>query len=400
MRQPPGYEVKGFEHLVCELLKSIYGVKQASLIWNELLDSELKEIGFKRLESEPCVYRLYRPESGIEILLSIYVDDGLLTGTPHSEIEKTKQLLKSRFRMKDQGLARYLLGIKINQSPCGRFIELSQRQYIIDVLKRFGFENATSCHTPMDVNFPSLAITHVSAGDADKSKYPYQAAVGCFTYAMIGTCAELALATSVLGQYATTYTEFHWKGASRVFRYLQYRKDFVLCFDGDATPARPLGYSDADWAGDLATRRSTTGYCFLLSGAAICWKSRKQQTVAASTTEAEYMSLGDATKEALWLRSLLIGLGTINDDFPIPILVDNQGAIHLAKNPLISNRSKHIDIRHHFVREKIVSKLISLQFCPTDNMVADIFTKPLDRIKFSRFTHALGIRETTQSSGG
>jgi hypothetical protein len=196
---------------------------------------------------------------------------------------------------------------------------------------------------------------------------------------------------------------FHWeKGIVRVFRYLKYRieKHYVLRFDGDADKDHSIiGYSDSDWAGDRQTRRSTTGYVFKMAGAAVSWKTRKQQTVAMSTNESEYMALGDATKEALWLRSMLVEMSILRPRYPIRVNVDNEGCIYLAENPLLSERSKHIDIRHHFVRDEILHESIYLVYCPTSDMTADIFTKALERIKHSHFVHSLGIRSSFSSGG-
>jgi hypothetical protein len=272
-----------------------------------------------------------------------------------------------------------------------------------DILKRFGYEGINPSTTPMDADFYAQAVARVATDDTDKYKYPYREAVGSLMYPSICTCPDIAFAVSVLSQFNSCYSEFHWtKGVVRLFRYLKYRieKRLVLRYDGDEQSQPRLGYSDSDWAGDRATRRSTTGYVFLMAGAAVTWKSRKQVTVAMSTNESEYMALGDATKEALWLRSLLTEMSILRPKFPIRLNVDNEGCIHLAENPLLSDRSKHIDIRHHFVRDEIIRESIYLVYCPTADMTADIFTKALERTKFSHFAHSLGIRTATLSSGG
>lgn len=402
MRQPPGFEKPGMEDWVCRLLRSLYGLKQAGQIWNEILHQALLEIGFIRLSVESCLYRLHVPEKGIDIFIGIYVDDAALTGTPQSEVDRVKVELNKRFSMRDMGVASYLLGIAIDYSPDGRFIELSQIQFLKDILKRFGYENVKPSTTPMDVEFPTQALLHVASDDTDKVKYPYREAVGSLMYPAICTCPDLSFAVSVLSQYNSSYTAFHWeKGIVRVFRYLKYRieKRYVLRYDGDEDDYPVLGYSDSDWAGDRKTRRSTTGYVYKMAGAAVSWKTRKQQTVAMSTNESEYMALGDATKEALWLRSLLTEMSVIRRGYPIRINCDNEGCIHLAENPLLSDRSKHIDIRHHFVRDEILRESIYLSYCPTSDMTADIFTKALERIKHSHFVHSLGIRSSASSGG-
>jgi hypothetical protein len=250
---------------------------------------------------------------------------------------------------------RHLLGILIRRSLDRRFIELTQRQYVLTVLQRFGYEKCNPTATPMTHDFPTRAQAEsLLATEEEMSKYPYLQAIGSLMYLMVCTHPGLAYPISVLSQYSSKYTKYHWDGIIKVFRYLQSTKDLALRYDGEDSNALH-GYSDSDWGGDKETRRSTTGYTFLMAGAAICWKSRRQVTVAGSTVEAEYMALADATKEALWLRSFLGELKVIDLDLPTRILVDNEGSIHLAKNPLLSDRSKHIDIRHHFIREKLIN---------------------------------------------
>jgi hypothetical protein len=392
VRQPEGFEVPGKEHLVCKLKKSVYGLKQSGRNWNKKIDAELRKLGFTRSKSDPCVYHKNTKATNGEIILGLYVDDSLLTGEPVEELETVKNMLQAKFKMKDLGSARHLLAIHIKQSPDRRFIELSQHQFVLTVLKRFGYEECKGVTTPMSPDFAARAFRESEgANEFDMKRYPYRQALGSLMYLMVATRPDLAYILSVLSQYSTRFTKFHWDAVTRVFRYLQHSKDLVLRYDGDNLK-EVYRYSDSDWGGDRETRRSTTGYTFLLSGAAISWKSRRQGTVAGSTAEAEYMAIGDSTKEALWLRSLLYEIKAINLKLPTTIMVDNQGSIHLAKNDLLSERMKHIDIRHHFIREKILEGQVSLTYCPTGDMVADVLTKALERVKHWRFVYGLGLR--------
>lgn len=191
----------------------------------------------------------------------------------------------------------------------------------------------------------------------------------------------MSAAVGVLARYCSDPTEQHWSGVKRVLRYLKGTISSGLVFHKDSRAIDLIGYSDADWAGDHNDRRSTTGYIFKLAECPISWSSKKQQTVALSTTEAEYMALSAAAQEATWLQQLLLDL-RIETAKCVTILEDNQGCIALAKNPVFHSRSKHLDIRHHFVREKLVGGTLKLVYCPSEEMVADILTKPLSNAKF------------------
>jgi hypothetical protein len=160
-----------------------------------------------------------------------------------------------------------------------------------------------------------------------------------------------------------------------------------------------IGYSDADWAGDIDTRRSTSGYVFLLNGGCISWRSKKQRTVALSSTEAEYMALSEATQEAVWLKAFMRELGEDAGDGALTVYEDNQGAIALAKNPEFHKRTKHIDIRYHFVREKVEDGQVMLQYCPTQDMLADLMTKPISAPQFVALRTKLGVTVAGESSG-
>jgi hypothetical protein len=183
--------------------------------------------------------------------------------------------------------------------------------------------------------------------------------------------------------------QIHLTAVKIIFRYLKGTKDFVLKYKKDIK-YNLVGYSDADYAGDLDDRHSTSGNIFVLSGGAISWLSKRQPTVALSTTEAEYISLSQATQEAVWLRRLLNDLKGSDID-SVLIMEDNQGAIALAKNPVAHARTKHIDVRYHFIREALESGVIDLEYCKTDDMVADILTKPLVKGQFCKLRQYMGI---------
>jgi hypothetical protein len=219
----------------------------------------------------------------------------------------------------------------------------------------------------------------------------YQRAVGSLMYAMLGTRPDIAYAVSVVSRFASKPTQAHKAAVTRILRYLRKTVDYVLVFRGQLTTLS--GYSDSDWAGDYDTRKSTSGFIFGVGSAVISWSSKLQPTVALSTCEAEYIGQTNATKEAIWLRRLLneIRPETANEPQATIIYCDNQGAIALAKNPQFHARTKHIDIQHHFVREKINEGAIQLEYIETERQVADGLTKALDKVRFERFRKAMGL---------
>jgi len=206
------------------------------------------------------------------------------------------------------------------------------------------------------------------------------------------TRPDIAAAVGVLSQYMSKPSKDHWMGVKRVLRYLKGTLNYGLKFSVHGEQTELNGYSDADWAGDVDTRRSTSGYVFQFGNGTISWSSRKQPTVAKSSTEAEYVALSSATKEAIWLRRLMKDLGKLTDA-STTIYEDNQGAIELAKNAKYHSRTKHIDICHHFVRERVVSNEIRVIYCRTEDMVADIMTKGLPTPTFEKLRDLLSVHD-------
>jgi len=213
-------------------------------------------------------------------------------------------------------------------------------------------------------------------------------------YAMLGTRPDIAYAVSVVSRFAAKPTQTHKATVTRIFRYLRKTIDYILVFKGPL--AALSGYSDSDWAGDYDTRKSTSGYVFNVGSAVISWSSKLQSTVALSSCEAEYIGQTNATKEAIWLRRLLneIQPEAAYKAQATIIYCDNQGAIALAKNPQFHARTKHIDIQHHFVRDKVTEGAVELQYIGTESQVADGLTKALDKIKFERFRKAIGLEQS------
>jgi hypothetical protein len=207
-------------------------------------------------------------------------------------------------------------------------------------------------------------------------------------YAILGTRPDLTYAVSTVSKYSSNPNKTHWASVKRIFRYLNGTKHLGITYGG-TKELNLIGYSDSDWGGDLDTRRSTSGHVFLLGNGATSWYSKLQSSVATSTMQAEYIALYEATRECIWLNLLLkeLGRNETTTSIPIPIYIkcDNQSCIALAKNPENHARSKHIEIKYHFIREKIEDKSVEILYCPTEEMIADIFTKQISKVKFEEF---------------
>lgn len=388
MEQPPGTSAPGQEHKVWLLKKSLYGLKQSPRMWNITLDNFFRARGFRRSEADHGVYISGAPNVNY-VAVSVWVDDLTIVG--HApDVARIKAQLSTEFEMTDLGDAHWLLGIEIGRTDQG--FTLSQRAYITAALEQLGLSDCHPVTTPFDLG---CQLRKANPDDILlPSTTPYRSAVGSLIYLVTCTRPDIAVAVSLVSQYLQAPTTAHWSAVKRIYRYLKGTIDYSLHITGASptggVPCQLSGYSDADYGGDLDTRRSTTGYSFSLGSGAISWSSKRQPTVALSTTEAEYMALCEATREAIWLRLLLRDIGYTQQSATI-IYGDNQGSLALARNPVHHSRVKHIDIRHHFVRECLEDHTVDVQYCDTQNMVADVLTKPLPRPKHDMCAFALGV---------
>ncbi|GIL56067.1 hypothetical protein Vafri_11454 [Volvox africanus] len=296
-----------------------------------------------------------------------------------------KQAIGACFKVRDLGEAKMYLGMEIRR-PSQEEIILSQQYYIEQLLERRLMTDAKPRSTPLP---PGTKV--LPAGESDivlEDPTPYRKLVGELNYLATSTRPDISQALSFLARFMATPMKGHLNLALGVLRYLSGTRELGLHFGGQ-DKNRAEGFSDSDWAGDPMTRRSTSGYVFLLNGAAISWSSQLQRTVAASSVEAEYQATASAVREALWLRKLACDLDL--EEGAIEIYLDSQGALSLGKNAIISARSKHIDVHHHIVRERVVRGEVKLSYCSTERMVVDILTKALGEIKFVWCRDALGL---------
>ena len=263
--------------------------------------------------------------------------------------------------------------------------------YMESILDRFGMSDCNPARTPLPTNFRPIPATDTEFEEA--KHYPFAQAVGGILYASTITRPDLAFPASLLSRYMSKYNTEHWKAAKHLLRYIRGTTDLCLTFNKENSNRIARGYADADWGGDLDTRRLTTGYIFKVYGGVVAWKRCRQNTVALSTTEAEIMASSEATRQAIWLRQLLSDL-QLPLEQPLPILNDNNGAIALSKNPVNHDKSKHIDMRHKFVREKVEEdNTVTLSHVPSAENMGDLLTKSLPAEVFNRLRELLGVQQ-------
>jgi transposase InsO family protein len=388
MEQPPDYETAERRTHVCQLLKTIYGLKQAGRRWYETLCRGLEEIGFVRCQTDPAVFSL---RSGTNLaVLAIHVDDSTFTATSRLFLDKTKSKIAKKFKITDLGPISWLLGVSIRRNEIERTISLSQTAYIDSILRRFNFTDCKALAMPMD---PNSQLTKDQGPKtivevARMKSVPYREAVGSLNWLAVATRPDISFAVGTLAQFMENPGEAHWEAAKRVFRYLQGTREWKLTYGGEEKSM--VGFTDADGMSQ-EHRHAISGYAILIDGGAVSWGSKKQELVVLSTTEAEYVAATHAAKEVLWLRRFLSEIFEPITE-PTTLYSDNQSAIALAHSQgHFHARTKHIDIRYHFIRFTIESGSIRLVYCPTDEMTADVLTKALPNTKAKHFARALGL---------
>jgi hypothetical protein len=390
MKPPPGYLKKGEEGLVCRLLKGLYGLKQAGRKWYLLLYKFFRSLGFSCADADHSVFYIKSPTE--PIIVGVSVDDMTIAAKLLKTIDWLKKELCQRFEISDLRELHWLLGVEITRDRLARTISLSQRAYIDLILEDFKMKDCNAVSTPMD---PGAKLTHeqcpkTEAEREEMKRYPYAKVVGKVMYAYLVSFPQLGFAIRTLSQFMHNPGKAHWEAAKRVLRYLKGARESCLVLGGTDTGL--MGYADSDYAFQ-ADRHSISGYAFFLGGGAISWSSKRQSVIALSSTEAEYISLANATREAIWLRNLL-GEITTPIPTPTPMFCDSQGAKSLAKDNTNHPRTKHIDVQYHYTQEAVESRKITVIHVSTEDMIADILTKPLARDKFSKFCKMLGLQSS------
>jgi hypothetical protein len=396
VRQAEGFEEWGpnGEELVYKLNKSLYGCRQAPHNWNADIDAWLRKYGVEPTKADPCLYVMRRGNGVLVVLL--WVDDLIITGT--AELVKAfKAAISAHYKMKDLGQLKWILGMQVIQDEAAGTLEIVQTAYIDQLLERYGMANCSPVSTPMEGQLKRLERDDPAVlPEPDRKRY--MSIVGAVLYLAMVTRPDVAYAVQALGRHMQACGPEHMVAAKRLLRYLKGTRTLGIKYGADQAQRHEahlqdlgidlelgekvvlFGYSDSDWANDPDKRRSTTGYTFVLEGGSVSWMSKLQPTVARSSTDAEYMAACAATQEAVYLRRLLEGLGYKQEGATL-ILEDNQGCIALSENPVNHQRTKHIDVQYHFVRERVESGEVRLVYVPTEHQLADILTKPLPKAR-------------------
>eukprot|EP00253_Pinus_taeda_P023103 PITA_23103 len=336
IKKPPSF-IQTESTLVCRLNESLYGLKQAPRAWYGKMDSFLLDTGFSRCHSDNNVYTKKVGKS--LIILVLYVDDLILTGSDPNLINHVKSSLKKQFEMTDLGHLHNFLGLQVLQS---KEVDATLYRQLVGKL---------------------LYLTHARP--------------------------DLSFVVGLIAQFIQNPHESHWKAAKRILHYVQGTVQFGIHYSAEASPLL-VGFIDSNWAGDPDDRKSTAGYVFTLDSVPITWDCKKQSSISLSSAEVEYCGILEVSKEALWLRQILSEFG-FQQQHPTTLWCDNQSAIQLCKDPVQHQHSKHIELHMHFIRKLIHDHVIEVQYCLTKDQVANIFTKALTEPKFTKLQFMVGV---------
>ncbi|GJY90673.1 putative RNA-directed DNA polymerase [Tanacetum coccineum] len=387
MDLPPGYYDPS-ETRVCKLVKSLYGLKQASRQWNEKLTSVLNEHGFVHSMND---YSLFvKHDSNNILILLVYVDDIVITGSNLDEINKFKRFLASKFQIKDLGSLKYFLGIEVLENKNG--ICLSQRKYYMELLSEYGLLACKPVATPMQQN---VSLSHIETEKDKKLKNltAYQKLIGKLIYLSV-TRPDISYAVHYLSQHMHSPSQSHFSVGLRVLKYLkQSPRDGIQFYNGNKMSLH--AYSDADWAKCLISRKFVSGFCVHFCGNLVSWKSKKQTTISRSSAEAKYRCLASTTCEVLWLTHLLSDVG-VEGLLPVTLYCDSTSAIQIAANPVFHEKTKHFEIDVHLVRDKVSSGAISTVKINSTENIADVFTKGLSITQHKQFCLRLNLVDMFQ----
>ncbi|GJY79920.1 zinc finger, CCHC-type containing protein [Tanacetum coccineum] len=369
--QPEGFVQQGNSGKVYKLTKALYGLRQAPRAWNVKLDQTLKSLDFKKCNLEQAVYTKRNKTS--TLIVGVYVDDLIITGTPRKELEVFKSQMEEKFEMSDLGLLAYYLGIEVTQT--GGEITIKQTGYINKILKETSMTDSNDTKIPMD---PGTKLVKAEDGNSVDATY-YRSLIGSLRY-LLHTRPDLSYSVGLLSRFMQDPKDHHLKAVKQVIRYIKGTKEHGIIYKKEGS-CKITGYNDSSYGINTDQGKGTTGIVFYFGESPITWCTQKQPTLALSSCGSEFMTATGAACQALWLKRLLSEL-TGWEEKRIKLKVDNISAIALVRNPIFHRRSKHIDIHYHFIRECIENGHINVEHVSGELQRADILTKALPRLKF------------------
>ena len=388
MEQPEGFVDEKQKNKVCRLVKSLYGLKQAPRAWNSKFNDFLVRFGLERSAADPCIY--YRHKDKTITVVAIHVDDGLVCSNKTEELSAILQHLDNVFEIRSFPANRYL-GLDISRNRAQKEVWISQSHFITKLLEKSGMSSCKPKSVPADPNARLESKNVPKQIEEKETDMKYREIVGALMHLTVNTRPEIAFAVNQAAKFCQHPEPAHWNAVKRILAYLAGTVNFGICFRKSKVDTI-TGYTDADYAGDVQSRRSTTGFVFILHGGPVSWASKRQTCTSLSTTESEYVAACETSKEAVWLQQLVSEISNKKKEVPIPLFCDNQSAIRLVRNPEFHQRTKHIDVKYHFIRDQQEGGKIDLQYIPSDDQLADVFTKPLAAPRFKILRDKIGVK--------
>ena len=388
-------QLQHYSRPALKLLKALYGLPQSPRLWFETINLFLLSIGYESTDHEPCIYILKDKYNRTINMLVLYVDDMILASTSHQQILQIQQEIENRFKIKTLGQPKKILGININYNYNDGILTMHQTDKIIALTKQFKLERANGPSVPINhtINYDKVELFNTDyKHTSPEILKEYQSLLGHLMYIMVSTRPDIAYAVSKFAQYLQQPTAFHLHGVKNLVKYIYTTRNLSLMYKRKTrfSDYSLVAFADSDWATDIKNRRSHTGGLLTLGNTPIMWISTLQTTVSLSSAEAEIKALKEVVRNVLWIRQLIMDTKLIRNLPSTTIFEDNQATIRMVSNPEVSIQNRHTDIAYRFITENITQfRTISLQWIPTHNNVADMFTKPLNPQLFAQLRDTL-----------
>ena len=390
MQQVPGYVDLLQKHLICFLKKALYGLRQANREWNQRMDTFLKAFKLTQSPADSCVY--FSDHNGQRLLIMLFVDDGLMISNSTTLMDSVLTFMKDVFITKVTMDPELYVGIHLKRDRPHRIIYIDQELYINALLQKFKFHESHPVSTPAEPGAHLRPLSN-NTDESSEPNFPYAQIIGSLQFAALTTRPDIAYAVNNAAQFKNHPSTVNCNAVRRILKYLCGTSHFYLPLGGTHASFTLTAYADADYAAAVEDRKSRSGYVIYFDGNPISWASKKQPCVATSTTHSEYIACYAVATQVIWLRRLLANIGILQTK-PTTIFTDSQSAMRLAVNPEFHSRTKHVDVKFHFLREQVVLRTIDIQYLPTQQQIVDIMTKALTPDQFRRLRDLLTLTTT------